>query len=157
MKKTDLLHAMKFALVGLFNTALDYGLFFIFFSLGRFDKNVAQICATALAMTNSYLVNRYWTFRKDGGIRLGEIWRFMAVNLASLLTTLGCLNLFYDMLALHEIVNHLFTVMGVSYSLEGDSAVLFCKLLAIPFSLAVNFLGNRLWVFKEKPLPVKKP
>ncbi|MGN1059379.1 MAG: GtrA family protein [Clostridia bacterium] len=150
MKKSDVLQAVKFALVGLVNTALDYGLFFVFFSLCSLDKNLAQVLATALAMTNSYLVNRYWTFQKSGGVRGGEIWRFILVNLLSLLTTLLCLNLFYDLLSLHTLANRLLALIGLSFRLSGDSAVMFCKLLAVPFSLAVNFLGNRLWVFKNK-------
>lgn len=149
MKKSDILQAAKFALVGVANTALDYLLFFVFMSLCRLDKNIAQILATGLAMTNSYLVNRYWTFKKTGGVKGGEIWRFILVNLLSLLTTLLCLNLFHDWLGVYKPVNRLLIMLGIPFTLQGDIAVMFCKLLATPFSLAVNFLGNRLWVFKK--------
>ncbi len=150
MKKHDFLQVIKFGLVGVLNTALDYGLFFLFFSLLGMDKNPAQVLATLFAMTNSYLVNRYWTFGKTGGVSGREIWRFIIVNLLSLLTTLFCLNLFYDYLKVYVSVNGLLSLLSVPFSLEGDLAVLFCKVLAMPFSLAVNFLGNRLWVFQEK-------
>ncbi len=150
MKKNDLLQVLKFGLVGVCNTLLDYGLFYVFLSLCRLDKNVAQVLATALAMVNSYLVNRYWTFEKSGAVQGGEIVRFILVNLLSLLTTLLCLNLFYDVLALHEVANGLLSVLGIAFALSGNMAVMFCKVLAMPFSLAVNFLGNRLWVFGKK-------
>ncbi len=150
MKKSDYFQVIKFGLVGVLNTALDYGLFYVFFSFLNLDKNLAQILATAGAMTNSYLVNRYWTFQKSGGVRYGEIWRFLAVNALSLLTTLLCLNLFYDVLHLYTVLNGILAALGISYVLENDMAVLFSKVLAMPFSLAVNFLGNRLWVFREK-------
>lgn len=149
MKKNDVLQASKFALVGVINTLLDYVLFFVFFSLCRLDKNIAQILATAIAMTNSYLVNRYWTFQKTGAVKGQEIIRFIAVNVLSLLTTLLFLNLFYDWLLLHKLANQLLALVGIPFVLEGDWAVMFCKLLAMPFSLGVNFLGNRLWVFKK--------
>lgn len=148
MKKNDVLQVIKFGLVGVCNTALDYGLFYVFLSLLHLDKNAAQILATALAMVNSYLVNRYWTFGKKGSVQGQEIWKFIGVNILSLLTTLGCLNLFHDVLALYEPTNRLLAAVGLSYRFSGKAAVMFCKLLAMPFSLAVNFLGNRLWVFK---------
>ena len=150
MKKNDVLQAIKFLTVGAVNTLLDYGLFYLFLSVCGLDKNLSQIFATALAMTNSYLVNRYWTFEKTGGVQGGEIVRFIIVNLLSLLTTLLCLNLFYDIFALHEVLNRLLSAFGIGYELSGDVAVLSCKVLAMPFSLAVNFLGNRLWVFRKK-------
>ena len=149
MKKNDVLQAGKFALVGVINTLLDYVLFFVFFSLCGFDKNIAQILATAIAMTNSYLVNRYWTFQKTGTVKGQEIIRFIVVNILSLMTTLLFLNLFYDWLALHKLANRLLSLSSIPFVLDGDWAVMFCKVLVMPFSLGVNFLGNRLWVFKK--------
>ncbi len=150
MKKNDLLQVIKFGAVGIVNTLLDYVLFYVFLSLCNLDKNLAQILATALAMVNSYLVNRYWTFEKSGSVQGGEIVRFVLVNVLALGTTLLFMNLFYDLMELHLLANRLLEAMGVSYVLSGDMAVLFCKVLAMPFSLAVNFLGNRLWVFGKK-------
>ena len=151
MKKKDFIQVIKFGLVGALNTLLDYGLFFVFFSLLNLDKNFAQILATAIAMTNSYLINRYWTFEQSGSVQGREIWRFIVVNILSLSTTLLCLNLFYDVFRLHEVANHILATMHVPFALTGeDLPVMFCKLIAMPFSLAVNFLGNRLWVFGGK-------
>ena len=99
-------------------------------------------------MVNSYLVNRYWTFNKTGSVKGQEIWKFIGVNILSLITTLVCLNLFHDVLSLHLFANRVFALLGIGYRLSGKAAVMFCKLLAMPFSLAVNFLGNRLWVFR---------
>jgi len=147
MKKADVLQATKFMLVGIFNTAVDYGLFMLFFSLFNWDKNIAQVLATGFAMANSYLINRYWTFHKTGHVQVKEVGRFLVVNILSLLTTLLCLNLFHDVFYLHELFNRLLGLTNVSFRLEGDISVLFCKVLASPFSLMVNFLGNRFWVF----------
>jgi len=137
-------------LVGACNTVVDYGLFMLFFSLFNWDKNIAQIVSTMLAMANSYVINRYWTFHKTGHVKAREIGRFVIVNLLSLATTLLCLNLFHDVLYLHEGVNHLLKMLSVSFRLQGDFSVLFCKVLASPFSMLVNFLGNRFWVFASE-------
>ncbi len=147
MQKKDLWQVVKFGIVGVMNTALDYILFFIFMSMCKLDKNIAQVLSMALAMSNSYLVNRYWTFQKSGSVKGREIWRFIVVNILSLLTTLLCLNLFYDAWALYVPANKWLSLLNIPFVLSGDMAVLFCKVLAMPFSLAVNFLGNRLWVF----------
>ena len=67
MKKSDVLQVLKFGVVGVCNTALDYGLFYVFLSLAHLDKNAAQILATVLAMPFSlavnFLGNRLWVFR----------------------------------------------------------------------------------------------
>lgn len=145
--KKDLLRAVKFALVGLLNTCLDYGLFFVFFSLLDLDKNLAQVCATVLAMANSYFWNRYWTFERKGKAQVNEMWKFVVINLISMSVTLLLMNLFYDFVHLERAANALLAHTSFAFRLEGDLAVMFCKLVAMPFSLAVNFLGNRLWVF----------
>ncbi len=148
--KKNIFQILKFGLIGILNTALDYFLFFIFFSLLNIDKNLAQVLATAIAMTNSYFFNRYWTFNKQGKAQFGEMWKFVVVNIVSMCVTILCLNLFYDVMHIENIANSALSAVGVSYQLLGDSAVMFCKLVAVPFSLAVNFLGNRLWVFSKK-------
>lgn len=145
-----MVQVVKFALIGVLNTALDYFLFFVFFSLLHINKNAAQVLATALAMTNSYLFNRYWTFEKKGRVQAGEMWKFIAVNLVSMGVTILCLNLFYDVMHLERLANMLLSYTPLSLHLTGDAAVMFCKLAAVPFSLAVNFLGNRLWVFRKQ-------
>ncbi len=149
MKKNDVLQFVKFSIAGVINTVLDYLLFFLFFSVCNWDKNIAQILATSFAMANSYLLNRYWTFGQTGMIRTKEIWKFIVVNFLSLLTTLLCLNLFYDAWHLYEVINAALHRLHIAFALRGESAVLACKVLAFPFSSAINFLGNRLWVFKK--------
>ena len=149
-KKKSLVEILKFGIIGLFNTSLDYFLFWVFLSLAGFDKNIAQILATAIAMTNSYFCNRYWTFGKTGAVKLSEMWKFVVVNMCSLGVNLICLNLFCDVLKVYEWANAILLAMNIDFVLAGDNAIMFCKLCAIPFSLAVNFLGNKLWVFRKK-------
>ncbi|MBE7039454.1 MAG: GtrA family protein [Ruminococcaceae bacterium] len=149
-EKKNLIQVIKFGAIGIMNTALDYLLFALFFSICNIDKNIAQVFATAIAMTNSYILNRYFTFGKKGAVRVSEMWKFIIVNLVSMGVTIILLNLFYDVLHAERLANSLFNVISVQFKLTDDMAVLFCKLLATPFSLAVNFLGNRLWVFGTK-------
>lgn len=146
--KKNLSQILKFASVGVLNTALDYALFALFFSLLGLDKNISQVFATAIAMTNSYIINRYFTFEKKGAVKIDEMLKFIIVNLVSMGVTIALLNIFYDVLHIETWANAILFAFGSEFVLSGDKAVLFCKLAAVPFSLAVNFLGNRLWVFK---------
>ena len=148
--KKSIAEILKFGLIGAFNTFLDWGLFWVFLSLLGLDKNIAQILATAVAMTNSYFLNRYWTFNQKGRINIGEMGKFVVVNLISLLVNLICLNLFCDVFKLYNIFNSILKLLNINYALTGDLAIMFCKVCAVPFSLAVNFLGNKLWVFGKK-------
>ena len=149
-KKKDLYQIIKFGVVGFLNTAIDYLLFALFFSILNIDKSISQIFATSIAMTNSYILNRYFTFRKKGVVRLQEMFKFVVVNLVSMGVTIVLLFVFYDIMHIESVANILLLKLSVPFSLSGDAAVLFCKLLATPFSLAVNFIGNKLWVFASK-------
>ncbi|MBE7027506.1 MAG: GtrA family protein [Ruminococcaceae bacterium] len=149
-ERKNLIQVIKFGAIGIMNTAIDYLLFAFFFSMCNIDKNIAQVFSTAIAMTNSYILNRYFTFGKKGSVKLNEMWKFIIVNLVSMGVTIILLNLFYDILHAEKLANYVFDAISVPFELAGDMAVLFCKLLATPFSLAVNFIGNRLWVFGEK-------
>ena len=154
MKKTEnkknLVQIIKFGAIGIMNTAIDYLLFVLFFSICGLDKSIAQIFATAIAMTNSYILNRYFTVQKKGTVKVDEMWKFIIVNLISMSVTIGLLYLFYDVLHIETVANSILSALSIPLVLSGNIAVLFCKLVATPFSLAVNFLGNRLWVFGSK-------
>ena len=148
--KKNLVQIIKFGAIGIMNTAIDYLLFALFFSVCGLDKSLAQVFSTAIAMTNSYILNRYFTFEQKGNVKIDEMWKFIIVNLVSMAVTILLLNVFYDWWHLENIANMFFEAISVPYKIEGDLAVIFCKLVATPFSLAVNFLGNRLWVFRSK-------
>lgn len=148
--KKNLIQIIKFSAFGILNTAIDYLLFALFFSLCNIDKSLAQVFATAIAMTNSYILNRYFTFNQKGAVNVNEMWKFIVVNLVSMGVTVLLLNVFYDLWHIENIANAILGGLSIPFILEGDLAVMFCKLLAIPFSLAINFLGNRLWVFGSK-------
>jgi len=149
-KKKNLLQVIKFGAIGIMNTAIDYLLFALFFSLCGLDKSISQVLATAIAMTNSYILNRYFTFGKKGAVKVNEMWKFIIVNLISMSVTIGLLYLFYDIWHIETVANSILSAISIPFNLSDNSAVLFCKLVATPFSLAVNFLGNRLWVFASK-------
>ncbi len=143
-----LIQMIRFGLVGVFNTAVDYGIFYVLISFANLHKSFAQMIATGVAMCGSFLINRYWTFRKAGRGTAGEVIRFILTNVLSMLTAIVFTHLFYDILHAEYVANSVMSLIGISYVLEGNMAVMFCKLLSTVFSLAVNFIGNKFWVFR---------
>lgn len=127
--RQDLGQFIKFNLVGVVNTGVDLGVFLLLNGhLGLFYP-VAQVISYSCGMTNSYFCNRFWTFGKRGKLHLAEIAKFVLVNLLSLGVSLLVL------FALAE---------GLGWQ------ILPSKILATVFSVVVNFLGNKLWVFAVK-------
>ena len=149
-KKKNIRQILRFSIVGFFNTFVDYSVFYILLSAMHFNKSVAQIFATAIAMSGSYLINRYWTFQKHGKGSIGEIIRFVIINIIAMLSVIITLHLFYDLWHIEQMANHILAAAGVSFVLSGNGAIMFCKLCSSVISFFVNFLGNKFWVFRKK-------
>ena len=113
---------LRFAIVGVSNTLVD---FIVFFLLEGLIGPIAQIAGYAAGTANSYYWNRRWTFKTDQPRQKGELTRFLIVNLTvALLTTalLTLLNLFMPVWAAKALV----TVPG----------------------MALNYMLSKVWVFR---------
>lgn len=152
----------KFGVVGVLNTLIDIvvlnvlvkiGFALEFYLLG-YKLLGANIISVTLAMINSYFLNKYWTFQaKEEKNRTYEILKFVFI------TVIG-------MFVIHQIIfNLLYTYWiwpaGLAVKISqaiglnrifSDSFITlnFAKVIAILFSLVWNFIGYKLWVFKEK-------
>ncbi|HXE96325.1 MAG TPA: GtrA family protein [Dongiaceae bacterium] len=116
---------IKFALVGLLNTGVDVAIFFLLTRFGM-PYVAAQIVSYSCGAANSYLLNKFWTFRSCG-LSYSEIVRFTTVNLISLGISVVVLSLLHG-------------TAGLDLPAAKGGATV-C-------ALAANFLGNKLWVFK---------
>jgi len=119
---------LKFSVVGLSGTILN---FLVFYCLTEFLKIyyiLSAVFSFVFAMTNNFILNKTWTF-KHGGMMWGQ--EFIKFSLVSVIAL--SFNLFF--------LYFLTEAIGVYY--------LISQALAIIPSLAVNFLGNKLWTFKD--------
>ncbi|MGI6151074.1 MAG: GtrA family protein [Christensenellales bacterium] len=125
--KDELIRFIKFNAVGLINTAVDFLVFTLLVAL-RMHYIPAQIISYACGTLNSYIFNSRWTFqdKRDSAAR---VFAFVAVNLVALGVSIGIQAVLNNYFGLQEILS---------------------KLIALPFSIAVNFVGNRLFVFKKE-------
>jgi putative flippase GtrA len=116
---------IKFNLVGLLNTALDFAVFTLLTWLGVYYI-LAQCLSYGVGMLNSYTLNKYWTFAQKGRFEPKQAIRFALLNLGSLLLSLALLVIFKD---------------------QWMMKVLLAKLLTTVITTLVNYAGNKLWVF----------
>ncbi len=125
----SIIQFIKFNIVGVLNTLVDFGVYTLLTSLGL-DNMIAQCISYTCGMLNSYLFNTLWTFRAEKQRTPSEFIKFVCVNLVSLGASLGML----------YICKNWFMI---------DNNIL-SKLIATPVSMAVNFIGNKLFVFRKK-------
>ena len=77
-KLTELLKAAKFAVVGVVNTLIDYGVFALLAQVLFVNVYLAQVISYSCGILNSYIWNRSWTFRSENrffGPTLVRFWR----------------------------------------------------------------------------------
>lgn len=130
-------HAEKFrfALVGGFNTALDFGILFLFVALGG-DKIIGNYLSTTIAFVFSFFANKTFTFKaKTGNVRR----EFIAFTIVTI----------FGLWVLQPIV-----ILGVSAGLDplalGEPALLLiAKLVATVVSLIWNYIMYSRVVFKK--------
>lgn len=130
-------HAEKFrfALVGGFNTALDFGLLFLFVSLG-FDKIVANYISTSIAFVFSFFANKTFTFRATGDARR-EFITFITITL-------------FGLWVLQPIIITGVTVLAAPLDVSESATLIGAKLIATIISLIWNYIMYSRVVFRKK-------
>jgi putative flippase GtrA len=118
---------MKFCLVGVLNTGIDFSIFTLL-HLAGLPYLAAQAISYTCGVFNSYFINRSWTFHSSTNSFRTEGIKFLALNLVNLLITSGLLFMLHD--SLHWSVN-------------------MSKIISTTAGVLLNFIGNRLWVFDK--------
>lgn len=122
--------ALRFSLVGVLNTTLDFAIFVSLIQVFDISVMWANVIAYVVAVTNSFLINRIWTFR-GSKTQTHEVFpayiRFVAVNSVGML--LGTI---------------------VIYILMPILRVEIAKVVSISVSLVWNYFGSSRWVFMSK-------
>lgn len=121
---------VKFALIGLLNTGVDFG---VYFTLTRgipyfFEhKLLANVFAFAAAVSGAFLLNRSWTFRARAGRASHQFAKFIMVYSVGFLINQGTLYAAISIVGTHD---------------------LFGKLFGLFLNFSWNFFVSRSWAFK---------
>ncbi len=78
---------MRMVGIGVINTIVDFSLLNFFFAVLGWGEIMSVTVALVIASLVAYVLNRRFTFRLDGGLRVRETVAFVAVNVVALLLT----------------------------------------------------------------------
>ncbi len=76
---------IKYGLVGLTGMAIDFSLTWICKEKLRLNKYLANSLGFCCAVTNNFLLNRYWTFETNTHPMAGQFAKFVLVSVTGLL------------------------------------------------------------------------
>jgi putative flippase GtrA len=135
------LKAVSFALVGVVNATVDFGVFsFFYFYLG-FPIIVANLISWFIAVTGSYVMNSMTTFAAESGgkLRLRSYATFLLAQVAGLIANTATVYLVPILIG---------KILGIDST--STHLVLIGKLLAIGSSFLVNFSLSHFVVFRHR-------
>ena len=129
-KRAVVLKAMSFALVGVVNSAVDFGVFALAYSYFDLPIILANVLSWCVAVSGSYVMNSLTTFAHESGreLRAKAYFSFALSQAAGL-------------------VANTTTVVVASYFMHA----LVGKVLAIGVSFLVNFTLSHFIVFRKRP------
>lgn len=120
---------IKFGIVGLSSTVIDWGIYLILTRYLHAFYLIAKVISFLMAVVNSYIWNRRWTFKVGERPEIREFSKFLMVSLVGL------------------ILNALIMYFMVGYCHINDIISLTVATVIVVFW---NFSSSRFWVFKEK-------
>ncbi|MBU1119403.1 GtrA family protein [Patescibacteria group bacterium] len=139
---TTLYQLVRFGVAGGLNTLLDWGILNLLTTTFNVYSGelilVFNIFSVSAALVNSYILNKYWTFRATGQAKTStQIGKFLAVSIVGIVIN-------------SAIVYVVTTIIGVQFGLAENHWALAAKMLATGVVFIWNFIGYKLWAFAKK-------
>ena len=125
---------LKFAVVGVLGTLIDFGLLNFFVKVFRFNVYFAATLSFLAAVINNFLLNKYWTFKITQAEKRGR-WQFIQFGLVSVI------GLAVNLLIMYVLIHYFH--LWYNWAKAGATVVV----------LIWNFWANKLWTFKNKLKP----
>src|SRR5579859_3591312 len=122
------LQLVRFAIVGGVGFVINIAVYAVLVHAVGLDYHAASVLAWLVAVLNNFVMNRHWTFDAGEGRAHFQAMRFFVVSVVAL----GANQL-------------LLTVFVESAGMEKVAA----QALAVVGSMPLNFLGNKLWSFRD--------
>ena len=137
-----ILQILKFIVTGIMNTGIDFlvlnGLMWLTKIYSGTSIIFLNIISFSIAVTNSYLWNKYWTFKvKEKDEIPQEFAKFLVVSVVGAIINSSVLFIF---------TTHINPLFGVSERIWANVG----KLLATGIALFWNFIGYKFWALKSR-------
>jgi len=120
--------AIKFFISGIISASIDFGILFILVHFYSFNVIIANTISFSFAVINSFLFNKFWTFRNKDKNYSKQFFKFLIVSIIGL------------------ILNNLFLFIIIKFGVW----YLFAKVIVTFIVLFWNFFINKFWTFNEK-------
>lgn len=120
---------IKYCMVGASGFAVNLVVYSLLVENVKMHYLAGATISFTVAVTNNFVLNKYWTFGNPQGDTFTQAGRFIVVSVSSLLLNLLVLRLLIE-------------DFGVSNKIYAQS-------LAIALVTAFNFVGNKLWSFRQ--------
>ena len=122
----NLIMFIKFSCVGVLNTLIDYGVFFVMCDIFGINIYISNVCGYVLSATNSYFMNSMFVY-KDKKFGFKKYVAFLAGNVSVLLLSTAF-------------------IAVLSKNIEVKTIA---KLISAPFTILLNFCFQRFILFKK--------
>lgn len=131
----------KYGAVGALSSLLDVGLLNLFSIVFDVYKGLLlaglNVVAIVIALVNNYFLNKFWAFKNGHPIHVREVLKFLSVHAVSI--TLNTTILYI-----------LTTIVGAPGDVTAPVWENVAKVVAIPVTVTINFLGFRYIVFPKR-------
>ena len=121
----DIFRFIKFALVGVMNTLLNWSIFFILTKVELYYI-VANVIAYLIATIHSYFWNLIWVFKYNNGSKIKSSIKFIVLNIIGLLINTIILYVLVDIFNINKLISLMLTTVIV---------------------MIINYVANKVWVF----------
>jgi putative flippase GtrA len=127
-KPANWLQLVRFGMVGGIGFLVNVGVYALCVHGVAMNYRVAFVVAWLVAVTNNFLLNRHWTFAARDGHMGFQAMRFVLVSAIAAAVSFGLLTLLVEVAGLPKVP---------------------AEALAVAGSMPLNFLGNKLWSFRD--------
>lgn len=123
----DIIRFVKFGMVGVLNTLVNWSIFFILETYGVYYI-LANIIAYSLSTIHSYLWNTLWVFKYKDKVSTDTTFKFILLNIIGLCLNTAILYILVDLCNLNKFIGLVITTAIV---------------------MIINYVVNKLWVFSK--------
>lgn len=140
--KQTIAQASKFLVTGFINTAIDFGVLNLLMWIFKINQGpwiiLLNVISFTCAVTNSYFLNKYWTFKEKSHASGGQFIQFV------ILTAIGAV---MNTAIVYGFSTYLKPAFGLTPQLWANVG----KVLATAIILFYNFINYKLIIFKKAP------
>ncbi len=132
----------KFTAVGIANTTIDFGVFSLLKSVTGVTSGLIlpgiNVPGFSVAVVNSYLWNKYWTFgQKETRQIPGEFIQFLVISIIGIMIN-------------SALIYIITTIIKPQFGIDPNLWATLAKGIATPVSMGWNFAGYKFIVFKKR-------